>query len=96
MDSWLRKHNLPKRLGLLLFASLEWAFWTTRNKMAIEHTFPNSAIQTFHVFVGFMQCWSPLSKASDREKVSALVEHLKAWAMGFRPTSMSVSDIEIL
>ena len=96
MDSWLRKRNLPKRLGLLLFASLDWAFWTTRKKMAIEHTCPNSAIQTFHVFVGFMQRWSPLSKASGREKVRALVEQLKAWAMGFRPTTRSVSDIEIL
>jgi len=64
--------------------------------MAIEHIFPNNAIQTFHVFVGFMQRWSPLSKASDREKVRDMVELLKAWAMGFRPSMTSVSDIEFL
>ena len=53
--TWSKNCNFPKRLGMLLFASLAWALWTTRNKMAIEHIFPNNAIQTFHVFVGFMQ-----------------------------------------
>ena len=69
MVTWLKKCNLPKHLGMLLFASLARALWTTRNKMAIEHTLPNNAIQTFHAFVGFMQRWSPLPKVSDREKV---------------------------
>ena len=96
MATWSKNCNFPKHLGMLLFASLAWALWTTRNKMAIEHIFPNNAIQTFHVFVGFMQRWSPLSKASDREKVRDLVELLKAWAMGFRPSMTSVSDIEFL
>ena len=42
--TWIsRECKMPKRFS---FASLAWALWTTRNKMAIEHTFPNSAIQT--------------------------------------------------
>ena len=84
---------MPKRFSLLLFASLAWALWMTRNKMAIEHTFPTNATQTFYVFIGFMQRWIPLSKAVDREKAKGLVERLKSWARGFRPSISSTPDI---
>ena len=86
---------MPKRFSFLLAASLKWTLWTTRNKMAIEHVLPTNATQTFHVFIGFMQRWIPLSRATDtdREKAREIVESLKTWAMGFHPTTYPVSDI---
>jgi len=84
---------MPKRFSFLLAASLKWTLWTTRNKIAIEHVLPTNATQTFHVFIGFMQCWIPLSRATDREKAREIVESLKTWAMGFHPTTYPVSDI---
>ena len=92
--SWVPiKCKLPNRLGRLLFACLAWVLWTNRNKMAIEHNFPNSCIQLFHAGISFLQRWIPLSKASDRDKARQLTERLKSWAMGFLPATSDVSDI---
>lgn len=48
LEAWVpRKCKLPRHFSMLLFASLAWALWTTRNKMAIEHVFPNNAYKLF-------------------------------------------------
>ena len=94
LTTWISRNcKIPKRFSFLIVASLTWTLWTTRNKMAIEHVLPTNATQTFHVFIGFMQRWIPLSRAADREKAREIVERLKTWVMGFHPTTYPVSDI---
>ena len=63
------------------------------NKMAIEGTFPNNGVQPLFVGLGFLQRWTPLSKAADHDKIRELVEGLKTWATNFIPAATDLSDI---
>ena len=83
--SWVpTKCKMPKPLSMFLFAGIAWTLWNTRNKMAIEDTFPNNGVQPLFVGLGFLQRflqrWTPLLKAADHDKIRELVEGLKTWA----------------
>jgi len=49
----------------LFFAGSAWALWNNRNKMLIEHTFPDKPMGIVLTGVAFLQKWRPLKKENN-------------------------------
>jgi hypothetical protein len=55
-SDWLQgKGPLPARLVMFIFAGFAWALWTTRNKMAIEKSFPKTPTDVIYLALSLMQ-----------------------------------------
>jgi len=81
------------RRGLFLFAGIAWSIWPTRNKMAIEKTFPNNPIDVIYSGVSFVQKWWRLLNPVDQEKLAGVVEAMRSWLNGYSPNITVLSDI---
>ena len=69
-SDWLQgKGPLPTRLLMFIFAGFAWALWMTRNKMAIEKSFPKTPTDVIYLALSLMQKWSILLKEEDRRSV---------------------------
>jgi hypothetical protein len=47
---------------MFIFAGFGWALWTSRNKMAIEKSFPQMPTDVIYNAISLMQKWSILLK----------------------------------
>lgn len=95
ISEWLpRRLGFSKRLCFAFFASLAWAMWKNRNKMAIEKDFPSNPEAVIHTALNFMQIWIDLQKESDKNKME-LVQGLTGW-MDKEKMSSSCSDVAII
>ena len=81
------------RRGLFLFAGIAWSIWPTRNKMAIEKTFPNNPIDVIYSGVSFVQKWWRLLNPVDQEKLAGVVEAMRSWLNGYSLNLVVSSDI---
>jgi hypothetical protein len=61
----------------ILFAAQSWALWHIRNKIVMEHSFPNQPADCVLKSCIFLQQWRPLLKARDRAAVGILEELLR-------------------
>jgi len=81
-SDWLQgKGPLPARL--VMFAGFAWALWTTRNKMAIEKSFPKTPTDVIYLALSLMQKWSILLKEEDKRSVMQVKESLLGWLKAF-------------
>ncbi|PUZ49286.1 hypothetical protein GQ55_7G314300 [Panicum hallii var. hallii] len=71
------------------------AIWRTRNKMAIEKSFPNHPIDVVYAAISFMQQqrWWRLLKPGDAEKLAGAREALKTWLENYSPVHSIPTDI---
>jgi hypothetical protein len=74
-----------RRLFWLVFASMTWTLWTTRNKMVIERIFLRRASDSIFKFLAIMQQWYPLCRQRDKERLDSMLEDL---LMAARHTSL--------
>jgi hypothetical protein len=74
-------HNLslPYELGLFLFAGIAWALWRSRNKMAIEKSFPTSPLDVIWSGIIFVQKWSVLLKEPEQEQIAKALDKVKGY-----------------
>jgi hypothetical protein len=61
----------------ILFAAQSWALWHIRNKIVMEHLFPNQPADCVLKTCIFLQQWRPLLKAKDLAAVEILEELLR-------------------
>ena len=76
-DKVTKGMRLYNRLKIFVFAEIIWAFWRSRNRMTIEHSFPKNPLDVIRSGVAFVQKWQPLLGASDQEEIATLGEQLK-------------------
>jgi len=69
-----------RRLFWLIFATMSWTLWTTRNKMVIDKVFPKKASDSFFKFLAFLQHWHPLSRQRDCDRLGLMMDALLASA----------------
>jgi hypothetical protein len=74
-----------RRLFWLVFASMTWTLWTTRNAMVIERIFLRRASDSIFKFLAIMQQWYPLCRQRDKERLDSMLEDL---LMAARHTSL--------
>lgn len=84
---------VPKRLLMFFFAGFAWSIWTTRNKMAIEKTFPKAPTDVVYTAVSLVQKWTLMLKEKDRERVEDILNNITIWLRGFRPREILLSDV---
>jgi hypothetical protein len=83
-SDWLQgKGPLPARLLMFIFAGFAWALWMTRNKMAIEKSFPKTPTDVIYLALSLMQKWSILLKEEDKRSVMQVKESLLGWLKAF-------------
>lgn len=93
-EGWLMgKGPLPIRMTLFLFACFAWAMWTSRNKMAIEHVYPNKSTDVVYVALSLMQKWSALLREDDNLRACAVKDEILSWMRAFQPSNLSASDV---
>ena len=51
-----------RSLFWLVFTAMTWTLWTIRNKMVIEHVFPQRTADSVFKFLTFLQEWHPLAR----------------------------------
>jgi hypothetical protein len=91
---WLQgKGPLPSRLLMFLFAGFAWSLWTTRNKLAIEKSFPKAPTDVLYAAISFMQKWSLLLKETDKERIDHIIGSILTWLKAFRPNAILQSDV---
>jgi hypothetical protein len=61
----------------IFFAAQSWALWHIRNKIAMEHSFPNQPTDCVLKTSLFLQQWHPLLKTKDLAAVAILEELLR-------------------
>jgi hypothetical protein len=61
----------------ILFAAQSWALWHIRNKIAMEHSFPNQPADCVHKTLFFLQQWRSLLKTKDLADVEILKDLLQ-------------------
>ena len=61
----------------LLFSSLWWWLWLTRNKYSIEGKFPNQPADCVFKCMTMLQLWRPLQKVKTKELMDELLPLLK-------------------
>jgi hypothetical protein len=94
ISNWIpRRFGVGEQTGLTCFASLAWAIWNVRNKICIQHTFPNKSLDVVYYAVSFLQKWKLLMKATERSKVEALVKRMQEHARTFKPSNVDPSDV---
>jgi hypothetical protein len=74
-----------RRLFWLVFASMTWTLWTTRNAMVIERIFLRRASDSIFKFLAILQQWYPLCRQRDKERLDSMLEDL---LMAARHTSL--------
>ena len=57
--------------------ALCWSQWTTRNKMTIEHKFPNHPADIIFKCHLFLQTWTPLGKRRDADRMMEAMERIR-------------------
>jgi hypothetical protein len=93
-ESWIQgKGPLPTRLILFVFAGFTWAIWTNRNRMAIQHEFPEYSSNIMYSAVTFMQKWSILLKEADRVRTKQVKDNIMLWIGSFKPTVFTSTDV---
>jgi hypothetical protein len=65
------------RAEWILFAAQSLALWHIRNKIAMEHSFPNQPVDCVLKTLLFLQQWRPLLKTKDLAAVEILEELLR-------------------
>jgi type III secretory pathway component EscR len=90
MNNWIsRKFGVGRQLGLACFASIAWATWLIRNKICIQHIFPNNSLDVVYLTLSFTQKWCILMKSPEKAKV----EKMQECAKKFIPSDYILSDV---
>jgi hypothetical protein len=94
LASWFpRKFGVGVQTGLACFVSVAWAVWNTRNKICINHSFPNRPLDIVYLALFFIQKWSVLMKSSGKTKVESLTRAIQEQARNFNPLCSEPTDI---
>jgi len=84
---------MPSRLIVSFFEGFAWVLWTTRNKKAIEKSYPTSQTNVLYVSISLMQRWSVLLKEKDKEHATQVMLSILGWLKNFRPSAFMASDV---
>jgi hypothetical protein len=84
MCNWIsRKFGVGRQLGLACFASIAWAIWNVRNRMCIQHAFPNNSFDVVYLALSFIQKWCILMRRSVKAMVESMVKKMQELVGGF-------------
>ena len=93
-ETWLRgKGPFPIRLIIFIFSGFAWALWTTRNKMAINKTFPRAPTDIIYIALSLLQKWSAKLKEKDQEQIIKMNDAVTSWLKDFKPGAISPSEV---
>lgn len=60
----------------LALAAQCWALWTTRNKLTIEHVFPNKPSHCLFKMLALLQQWKRLVRARDVDAIDLMIDRV--------------------
>jgi hypothetical protein len=78
---------------MFLFAGFSWTLWITKNKMAIEKTFPKSPSDVLYAALSLLQKWILLLEEGDKWRMSQVKDAVICWMGKFRPSPTMPIDI---
>ena len=93
-EVWLQgKGPLPIRLIMFLFAGLSWILWITRNKMAIEKSFPKFPSDVLYAALSLLQRWTTLLEERDGTRILQMKDAVVCRLRNFSPSSTVPTDV---
>jgi type III secretory pathway component EscR len=97
MNNWIsRKFGVGRQLGLACFASIAWAIWLIRNKICIQHIFPNNSLDVVYLALSFIQKWHILMKSPEKAKAESMVEKMQECVRKFRASDCVLSNVGLI
>jgi hypothetical protein len=93
-EDWLQgKGPLPSRLLMFLFAGFSWTLCVTRNKMAIERSYPKTPSDVLYAALSLLQKWIMLLKEGDKRRMSQVKDTVICWMRRFKPSPVMPTGI---
>lgn len=83
MENWVRIGGKKANLTIFCLAIVLWGLWTTRNKIAIEGTYPSQPIEVLFKINVLSQKWRGLLKEEEKAILEERTKTTEEWLKEF-------------